>query len=160
MEFTYPTEARFVCNGCGLCCGDTEQKKRHILLLEAEANQIEAETCIPKTDFCIPTQTKHPYTFEMKKIEDGKCVFLKQKKCSIYTLRPLICRFYPFDLRFDKISKVHVFDFTLECPGINQGKLTGKKEFKKLFRLAQQKLGWTSFQSRWRTSVSSKMIPQ
>ena len=49
--------------------------------------------------------------------------------------------FYPFELKFDKNKELHTFDFTLECPGINQGKLVQKKDFTKLFELAQERLG-------------------
>ncbi len=77
----------------------------------------------------------------MKKTSEGKCVFLKENQCSIYPIRPLICMFYPFELKFDKDKEVHVFDFTLECPGINQGKVLCQKDFKKLFELAHEKLG-------------------
>lgn len=77
----------------------------------------------------------------MKKAGDGKCVFLKENHCSIYALRPLICRFYPFELKFDDGKQLHVFDFTVECPGINQGDVKGENDFKKLFKLAQERLG-------------------
>jgi len=53
----------------------------------------------------------------------------------------LICAFYPFELKFDKDKLLHIFDFTLECPGINQGKVVQEKDFKKLFELAQERLG-------------------
>jgi hypothetical protein len=48
--------------------------------------------------------------------------------------------FYPFELKFDKDQNLHVFDFTLECPGINQGKVFQEKDFKKFFKLAQERL--------------------
>jgi len=141
VEFTYPAKVRFECSRCGLCCGDTEHKKRHILLLEAEAKQIASDTSKQIDEFAQPIQCKQPYTFEMKKGSDGKCLFLKENQCSIYQSRPLICRFYPFDLRFDQEKQVHNFDFTVECPGINSGEVKGKKDFKNLFALAQEKLG-------------------
>jgi len=57
-------------------------------------------------------------------------------------VRPLICRFYPFELKFDKTRNIHIFDFTLECPEIkqNSSKNVSEKEFKKLFKLAKEKL--------------------
>ncbi len=76
----------------------------------------------------------------MKKSDEGKCVFLKENRCSIYPLRPLICMFYPFELKFNENRKSHSFDFTFECPGINQGKLLSKADFKRLFEAAQERL--------------------
>ena len=141
VDFSYPVDLQFDCNRCGLCCGDTKQKTRHILLLEAEAKKIASHTSQPIPDFSGKIKDKLPYVYEMKKTSEGKCVYLKGNQCSIYPLRPLVCMFYPFELKFDENKRLHDFDFTLECPGINQGKLMGEKDFKKLFELAQESLG-------------------
>jgi Fe-S-cluster containining protein len=140
VDFTFPANIQFDCNGCGLCCGDTQQKNRHILLLETEAKRITAQTSQSKADFCVPINGKLPYSYEMKKTSGGKCIFLKQNRCTIYSLRPLICRFYPFQMTFDKDKDLYVFDFTVECPQINQGKIMSGKEFEELFKLAQKYL--------------------
>jgi len=142
VDFTYPTNIKFDCNKCGICCSDTTQKNRHILLLEQEAKKIAKHTssCIP--DFSTEIGDKFPYIYEMKKTSERKCVFLKEEKCSIYRLRPLICIFYPFELEFNSDKGMHNFNFTVECPGISQGKVFQEKDFKRLFKLAQERL-WT-----------------
>ena len=140
MEFTCPTNVFFECNLCGLCCGDTKEKTRHILLLESEAHLISTETHLPKQEFTKPITEKKPYCYEMKKNSEGKCFFLKDDKCSIYTLRPLICRFYPFELKFEQDKNQHVFSFTFECPEIGRGKRILRKDFEVLFWLAQERL--------------------
>ena len=140
VDFTYPVYIQFDCNRCGLCCCDTKQKTRHILLLEAEAKKIASHTSRPILDFSVENKDQLPYVYEMKKTCEGKCIYLKRNQCSIYPLRPLICRFYPFELKFDEKKGLNNFDFTFECPGINQGKLIGEKDFKKLFKLAQESL--------------------
>ena len=139
MDFTYPANIRFDCNNCGLCCGDTKQKTRHILLLETEAKKIASQTSLSIPDFSMEIKDKFPYAYEIKKASEGKCIFLKDNRCSIYPLRPLICVFYPFELKFDKDKVLHIFDFTLESPGIHQGKVVQEKDFKKLFELAQER---------------------
>lgn len=139
MDFTYPANVCFECNGCALCCGDTDHKLRHILLLESEAEEISAATGQPIEDFCKDSNGTQPYIYEMKKFE-GDCVFLKDHKCTIYELRPLICRFYPFTLKFDADQDTHVFTATSECPMIGQGKLMTHKDFEALYRLAKQRL--------------------
>jgi uncharacterized protein len=130
----------FECSKCGLCCRDTQQKTRHILVLEKEANAIEMETSLPRQVFTKQITDKNPYYYEMKKSCEGKCFFLKNEQCSIYKVRPLICRFYPFELKFDSDKKQHVFDFTVECPGIGKGRAVAIKDFKALFSLAQERL--------------------
>lgn len=139
MNFVYPEAVRFSCINCGICCGDTNAKKRHILILKEEANQISIKTGKKISDFASICIAKSPYFFEMNKNDYDKCVFLSlNNKCCIYSDRPLVCRFYPFEL-VDQINKIHKFCFTDECPGINQGKLLDKKYFSGLFELAKNR---------------------
>ncbi len=139
MDFTYPANVCFECNCCGLCCGDTDHKARHILLLESEAEEISAQTGLPIEDFAVESNGTQPYIYEMKKVE-GECFFLKNNKCTNYEQRPLICRFYPFELKFDADKDTHVFNYTLECPMIGQGKMLSERDFEALFVLAQKRL--------------------
>jgi hypothetical protein len=52
----------------------------------------------------------------------------------------LICRFYPFELKFSVEQDMYVFEFTQECPSIGTGKVMGEKDFEKLFLQAQKML--------------------
>ncbi len=140
-DFNYPVNICFECNGCGLCCGDTEQKTRRILLLESEANFISAYTDLPIKKFVHGVSNNSPYVYEMQKPVHGKCYFLEANKCTIYPLRPLICRFYPFELKYVQDQDTHVFNYTLECPTIGKGKTLTRKDFEELFSLAKEKLG-------------------
>lgn len=66
--------------------------------------------------------------------EDGSCIFLKfdakenRYECSIYDLRPILCRLYPFD--FDRVgSNIIVLKFIPCCRGLNSpdGKLVDER---------------------------------
>jgi len=138
VNFDYPTTVRFRCIKCGICCGDTKEKTRHILLLRTEAEQIAKITMQPIFKFAVKIKGKAPYSYEMKKRENGKCVFLENDHCTVYPLRPLICRFYPFELKVSNNRKPK-FLYTEECPGINKGRLLNKDYFRKMFRLARAK---------------------
>jgi Fe-S-cluster containining protein len=138
VNFDYPTAVRFHCIKCGTCCGDTKEKTRHILLLRTEAEQIAKTTMQPIFKFAVKIKGKTPYSYEMKKRENGKCAFLENDQCTIYPLRPLICRFYPFELKVLHNRKPK-FLYTEECPGINKGRLLNKDYFRKMFRLARAK---------------------
>jgi len=140
VEFTYPTNMLFHCSKCGLCCGDTKQKPRCILLLESEANDISNLTHQPKQHFATEVRNKAPYLYEMKKNSQGICLFLEDNNCAIYEHRPLICRFYPFELKFSQDKENYTFEFTLECPEIGKGKKLGKKDFEKMFTMAKERL--------------------
>ncbi|MCW3996570.1 MAG: YkgJ family cysteine cluster protein [Candidatus Bathyarchaeota archaeon] len=140
MDFIYPANLSYECNRCGLCCGDTPHKIRHILLLPKEAQMISQQTGLPKQVFSKEVPNKDPYFYEMQKSVEGKCFFLKNNQCNIYQIRPLICRFYPFELKFSPDQGMYVFSYTLECPTINRGKPVTRKDFSELYRLAQEYL--------------------
>lgn len=141
MDFTYPPDLDFECNGCGLCCGDTPQKTRHILLLESEAQTIAAETGLSLASFAKPVADKKPYVYEMEKPLNGRCFFLDaENRCRIYTNRPLICHFYPFQLTFSADQECYVFAVTQECPTVGKGRHLTKKDFEALFALASARL--------------------
>jgi Fe-S-cluster containining protein len=107
--------------------------------LKLEAEQIAKITAQPISKFAVELKGKAPYSYEMKKrVEDGKCVFLENNRCTIYPLRPLICRFYPFELKMSRNRK-YTFLFTEECPGINKGRMLSESYFRKMFRLARTK---------------------
>jgi Fe-S-cluster containining protein len=131
LRYEYPTHIRYSCERCALCCGDTDQKVRRILILESEADDISKRTQMNIEKFTESYDKYKPYSYQIKKIENGKCIFLRDKACSIYEFRPLICRFYPFRLDFKKDA--YVFNCTNECPGIGKGKILKKDFFKKLF---------------------------
>ena len=135
-QFNYPENIRFACSRCGICCGNTEKKQRHILLLQSEAERISGLTEQQIPEFAEEIEGRAPYVFEMKKTrEGGQCVFLKGSKCRIYSKRPMICRFYPFELR-PVADERFEFLCTNECPGIGKGRLLHEEYFRKLFQLA------------------------
>jgi Fe-S-cluster containining protein len=137
-KFDYPNAVRFKCIKCGICCGDTKEKNRHVLLLKTEAEQIAKATGRQVFKFAVKIEDKAPYSYKMKKRKNGKCIFLENNRCSIYSLRPLICRFYPFELKVMHNRK-YTFLYTDECPGINKGQLLNENYFRKIFQLAHDK---------------------
>lgn len=137
MSFIYPKNLKFECNKCAICCGDTKEKARHIIMLESEAQEIQKQTNLNINEFCFEITDKQPYMFEMK-LQNSQCFFLKQNNCSIYNFRPMICQFYPFELKFDETQQKYIFTATSECPALNQGKCLTQTDFKLLFWLAEK----------------------
>jgi len=140
MRFDYPKNIRFKCLKCALCCGDAKNRVRTILLLQIEAKRISQETYKNIDDFAEKIRGHEPYAYSMKKSKEGKCVFLRDNLCSIYQLRPLICRFYPFQLKNVGINS-YVFECTDECPGIGKGSQLKKRFFESLFRKLTEFMG-------------------
>ncbi len=137
VEFNYPKSVRFRCVKCGLCCGDTKAKTRHIILLKSEADQISKTMLQPISQFATKIEGREPYIYEMRKRENGKCVYLQNNRCNIYKNRPLICRFYPFEL--SSYGGKYSFQFTEECSGINKGRILRETYFRKIYNLALAK---------------------
>jgi Fe-S-cluster containining protein len=137
-KFNYPLSVRFRCIRCGICCGDTKDKNRHVLLFKTEVEQIVKPTGRQIFNFAVKIEDNAPYSYEMKKRKNGKCVFLKNNRCTIYSLRPLICRFYPFELKVMHNRK-YTFLYTNECPGINKGQVLNEGYYRMMFLLAHGK---------------------
>jgi Fe-S-cluster containining protein len=133
----YPKKVRFKCEKCALCCGDTKDRIRRILLLKIETERISQKTHKSVDRFAEKLDGCEPYVYVMKKTENGKCIFLKDSLCTIYQTRPLICRFYPFELKEDEHCK-HVFAYTDECPAIGNGPYLEKRYFEKLFKMSMK----------------------
>ncbi len=88
---------------------------------------------MPSEAFAEEVRGFEPYVYVMRKNDDGKCIFLEENLCAIYDVRPLICRFYPFELK--QVSNgVYAFAYTEECPGIGRGHLLKRSFFEELFK--------------------------
>ncbi|MGB9676294.1 MAG: YkgJ family cysteine cluster protein [Candidatus Bathyarchaeales archaeon] len=133
MEFTYPKKLRFKCIKCALCCGDTENRTRTILMLKTEVEKIATKTKMRPESFVEEVKGFEPYAYMMRKNANGKCIFLNKNRCTIYAYRPLICRFYPFELKGTS-NGAYTFNYTEECPGIGKGNPLEKSFFEKLFK--------------------------
>ncbi len=143
MFIEHPQTIRFKCVKCGVCCGDTAVRNRQVLLLESEAISISNATKKTIPEFAAKISDKEPYRYEMVKTpHEGKCVFLKEDRCTIYRLRPLVCKFYPFELKTtsDRTTSKHKFSFTKECIGIGKGEILQKRFYTNLLHTAEQKL--------------------
>ncbi len=132
MRFKYPKLVSFECRRCALCCGDTPHRVRHILLLPLDVERVSANQLIARKAFATALDGFEPYGFQMKKTVEGRCIFLRDNECSIYDVRPLICRFYPFYLQ-DQDNDRYTFKYTTECPGIGQEPSLTRRFFDALF---------------------------
>jgi len=100
--------------------------------LETDAERISNETLLDVHEFAIEVSGSEPYIYEMRKTGDGKCLFLKDNRCTIYRVRPLICRFYPFQLKNHGNNR-YSFSHTNQCPGIGKGPQLKTPYYQKLF---------------------------
>jgi Fe-S-cluster containining protein len=109
--------------------------------LRTDAQTISRLISKPVGTFAREVEGHAPYTYEMRKTgKEPKCFFLEAASCSVYEKRPLVCRFYPFELRTMKDGKPRFF-FTEECPALGKGKTLQRDYFEKLFNRADGQLG-------------------
>jgi len=110
---------QFKCTGCGTCC--TGGDDHYIAMSKTEASRIQKHLGITTAWFqrrYVMHLTRNTLTARMHK---GRCVFLnKEDKCSIYHLRPVQCRTYPYWPELLE-SKQAWNNEAKHCEGINCG---------------------------------------
>ena len=100
--------------------------------MSSEVDLISQKTSLEANVFSQEIEGLTPYTRLMKKTDKGQCTFLREAQCSIYGIRPLICRFYPFQLAKNKNYKTQ-FTYTQDCIGVGKGSLRKRSFFSSLF---------------------------
>ena len=112
----YKNGVRFGCTGCGKCCTG---QPGYVWVSEKEIEAIAEHLKLSVKDFGMRflrlVSGRHSLV-EFKKNHD--CVFLKEKQCSIYPVRPVQCRTFPFWKR--TLSSPEAWATTaMDCEGIN-----------------------------------------
>ncbi|UCE09609.1 MAG: YkgJ family cysteine cluster protein [Candidatus Thorarchaeota archaeon] len=131
---------RFECTKCGACCRQDE------LLVTVTASDIvrlgaglglNAIELTRALDFYVLDSEPIPHGLRhiprilterglayvaLRKLENGDCVFLKDDICMIHSIRPAVCRSFPFVFRAqDKDMKWGLSAMKDICPGLGQG---------------------------------------
>ncbi len=130
----YQNGIRFECQGSGKCCVSRDSYG-YVYLSDVDLKRfskyfkISLKTFIEK--YCQITDG-FIHLVEKSKF-DGNCIFLKEKKCSVYDNRPNQCRTWPF-WNDNMNAKVWNKDISVNCPGIGKGKLINKKQIEKFLK--------------------------
>lgn len=117
QEPWYSNGLRFKCTGCGKCCTGSPG---YIWVTKEEIQAI-AEFLKISVDKFMRTyirQKEGRFSLIEKPSFNFDCVFLKEKKCSIYEVRPKQCRTYPWWISNLK-SRECWEEAAKECEGIN-----------------------------------------
>lgn len=121
---------QFECQGSGKCC--TSHGEYGFVFMTLEDRRRMAKVLgLSTTKFTRQYCDKLGAAFHLK--EDPKnpdCMFLKNKRCSIYEGRPTQCRTWPFwpEVMPAKAWKKDVVAF---CPGVGKGKTWSPAEIEK-----------------------------
>jgi len=137
-RFNCPSRLRWTCIRCTNSCRDLPGRKRRILLTRRDVERIATATQHGQKEFSYALEGHFPYERRMRMIR-GRCVFLKGSECSVYRIRPLICRFYPFSL-IPFAEREFRITFDPACSGIGKGIARDERFFAGLVGLARREL--------------------
>lgn len=108
----------FRCTGCGACCREVSAGSNTVMVAPSEVRAVAEAAGLPFSAVAEPypehieREDGTFYTFDWcLRREGGRCLFLKGQRCSVYRVRPWICRTYPFMLDGDRL-------IVSECPGL------------------------------------------
>ncbi|MGD9365454.1 MAG: YkgJ family cysteine cluster protein [Desulfobacteraceae bacterium] len=121
--YFFDSGIRFACQQCGDCCvgepGTIYVSRTEIKTIAASLHQTEVE---------FSAKYLYPFkdSYSIKEDRQGRCLFFDDG-CTIYPIRPLQCRTYPFwfsNLR----SKSRWKRVQQQCPGIGRGRRYTRSE--------------------------------
>ena len=130
----YKKGIRFKCQGSGNCCV-SRGSYGFVYLSDIDLKRFSKYFKISikkfKEKYCQITDGF--YHLSEKYELDGNCIFLKDKKCSVYESRPSQCRTWPF-WNENMNAKVWNEDIAINCPGIGKGKLIKSKTIERFLK--------------------------
>jgi hypothetical protein len=88
LTLTPDTAFSYACRGCGRCCYDKSiaVNPYELLLLARALGKDTTRTLRDSVD---------PATRTLRRRENGACVFLEGRECTVHAARPAACRVYP-----------------------------------------------------------------
>jgi len=87
------------------------------IVFNEEIEQIEKHSGIDREEFLQIGRYPEDGPYQTLKHEDDEgCFFLKNGRCEIYPVRPLDCRFFPFDIIEDDEDNLRWIIYTELCP--------------------------------------------
>lgn len=114
------------------CCSNPNVDSPMILPSEIEA--ISKATKIDKNLFATKIEFSKMYNddslkdlYQMKRKKNDNCYFYKDNKCSIYDIRPIDCRIFPYDIKLEKDGGYYLVYYKSDMCQINKEQLKNIK---------------------------------
>ena len=121
MSSFYQRGLKFECQkDCSHCCGGSPG---YVWLSQHDIDTISEHLQISTSEFIANYTKKMGPNYSLIDLEDDNwnCILLKNGKCSIYNIRPMQCRTYPFwpqNIESERAWK----EQQNSCPGIGKGR--------------------------------------
>lgn len=120
---------QFECQGSGKCC-TSHGEFGFVFLTLADRRKMAKFLKMSTPAFTRKYCEKHGGVWHLiEKKDQPDCMFLKNKRCSIYEARPMQCRTWPFwpEVMGAKEWNTEVKSF---CPGVGKGRVIPAEEIK------------------------------
>lgn len=126
-----PSQLRFECTGCGLCCTNRGEYA-YVYLNDDEVAALAAHLGLARGAFKRRYTFVDEYGWRQLRFRGERCVFLgANDRCTVYAARPVQCRTFPFWRELVSAGR-----FTAEarelCEGIGRGPLHSIADAEKL----------------------------
>jgi Fe-S-cluster containining protein len=111
---------RFQCQGSGNCC-TSHGEFGFVFLTKEDRQRFAKHFKMTLDEFTKAYCTKTDKTYSLNERPDNPdCIFLKDKRCSVYEARPTQCRTWPF---WPEVmpAKAWSKDVAAFCPGVGKG---------------------------------------
>lgn len=121
ISLFYDSGLRFQCQMCRYCCS---AEPGYVYLSEEEIQGIAQYLSLPIDQFmkiyCRAVDFGDSWMISLREKADYDCIFLSEKGCGIYPVRPKQCMNYPFWPSIME-SEENWKEEAMHCPGIGQG---------------------------------------
>ena len=126
---------RIECQGSGNCCV-SRGSYGYVYLSKKDIETLSNGLKITKKNFIKDYCQETDGFIHLKEIKKnkGNCIFLINKKCSVYKSRPIQCRTWPFWPE-NMNTKDWNNDIAKNCPGVGKGKIIKKEEILKQVKI-------------------------
>ncbi|MDR1894336.1 MAG: YkgJ family cysteine cluster protein [Spirochaetales bacterium] len=126
----YKTGLSFECRRCSSCC---RFQPGYVFLSRQDREALAGFFNLSTGDFmeryCRWVDLGHCSRLSLIEKSNLDCIFWEGGGCSVYSVRPLQCRSYPF--WFSSLSSPEAWkDLAAGCPGINRGRKHGLEEIR------------------------------
>ncbi len=122
-------QIRFECQGSGRCCV-THGESGFVYLTREDARRL-SEHLNVAVGSLSPRYTRRVSGRLALRDAPGSadCIFLEQRRCSVYSARPTQCRTWPF---WPELLNARAWSKVVAslCPGVGKGRLWSKEEIR------------------------------
>ncbi len=116
LEPWFDQGLRFQCTGCGKCCTGSPG---YVFLSKPDLEKLSAHFLLNEEEFlkkyCRFVDGQYAL---LDRLESYDCIFLKEKKCSVYEARPIQCRTFPWWIQHLREPRDWE-EAAVRCEGIN-----------------------------------------